>query len=207
MKPSLLFPVGSLCLVVSILAGAAPSRAQGVCYMTDASGQVINLDALCQGSSEPERPSSQSRTPTAATSEADASETNREDSSPQVTRFTIIRPVVTGGASESGTVTAVPAEPPTPTPGSETVTAVPLETATPTAAPDGRTTRVQVLETQDATITVVDQPDREINGIVIEGRDQLIIGPGTSEPPHDDAAQPGTEGTGETGGLEEAGEE
>ncbi|NER83430.1 MAG: hypothetical protein F6K42_28540 [Leptolyngbya sp. SIO1D8] len=170
MKFLLLLPAGTgLCLIAGILFGSSPSQAQSTCYMTDATGQGINLDHLCQSSSTSTLPLAQSDVSDEADfADVGMSTESNSDNVSRVIRYTVVGPVVVENPSANLS-------------SPESSSVEPLVTNT-------RRTRVQILQTPDVTITVIDRPDREVNGIVIEGRDRIIIGPGTSEHPHEDAA-------------------
>ena len=168
MKLNQLIPTGGLCLVASLLAWQAPGSAQGLCYLVDSSGQVVNLEHLCQGSSAPESTPSQP----AAVPESNA------NSSPGTRSYTVVGPVRSGSSTRSTIST---------TSTSTSSSASTTSTSTPALPFDvnPRTTTIEILQTDDFTITTIDRPDRVVNGVVLEGRDGLIIGPGRS----DDAAE------------------
>ncbi|MEM9092608.1 MAG: hypothetical protein AAGC93_28235 [Cyanobacteria bacterium P01_F01_bin.53] len=157
MKPSLLISAGSL-LMASMLAWQTPSKAQGVCYFVDSAGQVVDLGHLCEGSSNSE----------GAPSPSSASGTSSEATSPRTTSYTIIGPVRSASSSPSSSTTSAT---------SSTTRAIdPFDRGS-------RTIRIRSIQTEDFTITTIDNPDRVVNGVLIEGRDQLIIGPGVQQHP------------------------
>ena len=162
MKLNRLIPTGGLCLMASTLAWQTPSNAQSLCYFVDSSGQVVNLEHLCQGSSAPESTSSQPET----VSESSAA------SSPGTRSYTIVGPVRSGSSTRSTISTT-----------STTTSTSTSSTSTPALPFDisPRTTTIEILQTDDFTITTIDRPDRVVNGVVLEGRDGLIIGPGRSD--------------------------
>ncbi|MEL6381857.1 MAG: hypothetical protein AAFQ89_05180 [Cyanobacteria bacterium J06626_18] len=163
MRYRLLIP-SSLCLVVSALAWQAPSDAQDVCYFVNSAGQVVNLDHLCQGSSTSEDTATQ----------PEASAVIREDSRSEVTTYQIVGPA-RGTSSRSPTSSTI-----TTNSSSSSTTTSPAVILTDTGS---RTIRIQSLQTEDFTITTINNPDRVVNGVLIEGRDHLIIGPGVPQHP------------------------
>ncbi|MGF1522801.1 MAG: hypothetical protein ACFBSF_10855 [Leptolyngbyaceae cyanobacterium] len=153
MRYRLLIP-GSLGLVVSALTWQVPSSAQDVCYFVDSAGQVIDLNHLCQGSSAP----------ATTITQPEASAVIRDDSSTEVTTYQIVGPARVTSTRPSG---------------SSTVTTH----RNPIVLPDtgSRTIRIQSVQTEDFTLNTIDNPDRVVNGVLIEGRDRLIIGPGVPQ--------------------------
>lgn len=159
--------------MASLLCGQLPSRAQGVCYFIDASGQTINLEHLCQsGQTSAER----SRQPPSSNQTNNTSADPRAPSS-EVTSYTIIRPVATTPSSSAQT-----------SPSSTTRRATSANQTTELPIPNSRTTRIKIFQNQDFTITTIDEPDRVINGVLVEGRDRTFIGPGVQESSNENAS-------------------
>ncbi|MEO0989289.1 MAG: hypothetical protein AAFY20_27730, partial [Cyanobacteria bacterium J06639_14] len=101
-----------------------------------------------------------------------ASGTSSEATSPRTTSYTIIGPVRSSSSSPSSSTTSAT---------SSTTRAIdPFDRGS-------RTIRIRSIQTEDFTITTIDNPDRVVNGVLIEGRDRLIIGPGVQQ--HSDSEE------------------
>ncbi|MBE9138892.1 hypothetical protein IQ254_17120 [Nodosilinea sp. LEGE 07088] len=172
MRPNFLSGLG---LLAGALLWPSPTLAQGFCYMVNAEGEVVNLDALCESDSSPPP----AAPPAADPEVGEALVETQESETPRVRSYTIIGPVVGPESDEaeattdspaaaedpetSGEPEANPAPPELSAPGS----AVEADPATPDDSVDERnrsglpggeasTTEVRVLQTPDGTVTVID---------------------------------------------------
>lgn len=181
MKPNFLAYAGGVGVIVGTLLWSTVTQAQGFCYLVDSEGQVVNLDTLCENDREPvpEQPQE------AVDSDiGDALVETQASPTPEVRSYTIIGPVV-GPESDAPAGEAAP--------DAQTTAADPTEPASPSDSMDesnrsglpgseASTTEIRVLQTPDSTTTVIDRPDREVNGVIIRGRNQTIVGPPSLEP-------------------------
>ena len=161
MNYRLLIP-GSLCFVLSALAWQAPINAQDVCYFIDSAGQMIDLDHLCQGSP----------TPANTVTLTETSAESQDNSDAGVTTYRIVGPA-RSSSSRSSTSSTITTNSSSSTATSPSPSVVLTDTGS-------RTIRIRSVQTEDFTITTIDNPDRVVNGVLIEGRDRLIIGPGVT---------------------------
>ncbi|HSM82879.1 MAG TPA: hypothetical protein VLS96_14405, partial [Nodosilinea sp.] len=194
MKPNLLRYAGGLGVVAAALLGVSPAQAQGFCYMVGPEGEVVNLDALCAESNSPAPAAPQAAPPTPEDSAVGEAAAESQGEPSEVTRVRIVGPAVTpdsspdSGAATSTTPSAVESIPeglnPVVAPGS-----TPAEAGSPGSAPatepasgaETPETPGRSPQSQGPTFNQVETPSRVVNGIVIEGVDEVIVTPSGSD--------------------------
>jgi hypothetical protein len=116
MKRFYLAALGSLGLMLGAAAWPSASSAQGYCYLVDATGQVVNLDDLCQSDRQPSAAPDSTANSNPPETQADLQVEGANDGAVQVNRVTIVGPATSDSATSVGNGDAGSSTPATVTP-------------------------------------------------------------------------------------------